>query len=89
MLDDQTYEISHKIYPVDVENAVCAVEGVSECAVAKMVYSGMETIGCLYIGSLSVQNLIANIKLRLVSYEIPKIFIRVDSLPKSANGKLL
>ena len=88
-IDDVMIINSHKIYPIDVENAICTVAGVSECAVSKIVYRGMETIGCLYTGEASIKDITANIKSRLASYEIPKRFIRVDSLPKSANGKLL
>ena len=88
-IDDVMIINSHKIYPINVENVICTVAGVSECAVSKIVYRGMETIGCLYIGEASIKDITANIKSRLASYEIPKRFIRADSLPKSVNGKLL
>ena len=88
-IDDIMIINSHKIYPIDIENVVCTIAGVRECAVSKIVYRGMETIGCLYTGEVAIQDIIANIRSRLASYEIPKRFIRADSLPKSANGKLL
>ena len=88
-IDDVMMINSHKIYPIDVENVICDVDGVEECAVAKIVCRGIDMIGCLYVGNASADNIIMQTKSKLATYEIPQNIIKVNDLPKSSNGKLL
>lgn len=88
-IDDVINIGAHKIYPSDVERLILENDNISACVVSKCTYNGAETIGCLYVSdndcALSItQQLIA----KLMPYEIPKRYLRVDVIPCNMRGKV-
>lgn len=88
-LDDVIIIDSHKIYPSEVENKIIEQTSVKECAVIKVDFNGNEFIGCLFVDEKEIsQDKKEELKTKLLTYEIPRFFLRCDALPKNRNGKI-
>jgi len=88
-IDDVIILDSHKVYPSDLENRICQIEGIKECVVAKVEYENVEFLACLYTGEGVVESTVRNaLKDKLLPYEIPRRFILVQSIPRTLNGKI-
>ena len=80
---------AHKVYPGDVERLVLEDDEISGCAISKCTYNDAEIIGCLYVSNVDrTIDIIRRLKKSLMPYEIPKKFVRVDSLPVNRRGKI-
>ena len=78
------------VSPIEIENIIMAIEGISECAVVhKITNIGLTEIHAF----ISFQNIIpeSDIKMQLgkylPSYKIPKYIHQISSLPKTVNLK--
>lgn len=88
-LDDVIIIDSHKVYPNEVEHKIIEQTDIEECAVAKVYFNDNEIIGCLYVGEKeNEQDIKEKLKTKLLMYEIPRIFLKSKSLPKTKNGKI-
>lgn len=88
--DDVIIIDSHKIYPNDIENKILLNCKVNECVVLAVNYNEKDLLCCLYTAQTDLMRNIKTSLMKIVMpYEMPKIFIRVDSIPKSRNGKLV
>jgi acyl-coenzyme A synthetase/AMP-(fatty) acid ligase len=84
-LDDVIIIDSHKVYPGDIERQILKYAKVKECIVVGMG----SYIGCLYTNDKEIDKSAVNRALKrvLLPYEIPKVFIKSDYIPKNRNGK--
>ena len=88
-VDDVIIIDSHKVYPSEVEKQILEQNAVKECAVVKVECNGNELIGCLYVSEEKIDEVIKNqLKAKLLTYEIPRFFVRCDELPRTKNGKV-
>lgn len=90
-VDDIIIVDSHKIYPEDIERLILENAGVIDCAISKFAYNGVEMIGCLYVSESNMDctvSIIRNLKEKVMYYEIPKRFLRVNSIPHNIRGKI-
>lgn len=88
-VDDVIIIDSHKVYPSEVERRILEQNDVKECAVAKVEHNGNELIGCLYVSREDLNNVIREkLKAKLLTYEIPRVFVKCDALPRTKNGKV-
>lgn len=88
-VDDVIVLDAHKIYPCKIENTILESTNVSECVVVKVEYKDNEFIGCLYVGNdISEQEIRDKLKNKLPTYEIPRRFIRCNTIPRTLNGKI-
>ena len=88
-LDDVIIVDSHKVYPSDVESHIIKSTTIKECAVANIQITGNEFIGCLYVSDKDMdKDIKEKIKTKMMIYEIPKVFLRCNALPKTENGKV-
>ena len=79
---------AHKLYPSDIENRILKNEHVYECAVVQANHKNKGVLCCLYVGDvMSGNDIQRQLQQELISYEIPKLFFRMDELPKNNNGK--
>ena len=85
-IDDVIIIDSHKIYPSDVEKQILKNTSISECIVVKFKDNGDEFIGCLYVGKNEVEK--ERLNQVLMPYEIPRFFLKCESLPRTINGKI-
>ena len=88
-VDDVIFLGAHKIYPSDVVTQILRVADIDECVVT-MVHSCSEDIlCCLYSAPSEIRGDIKNrLGTVVMKYEIPKIFVRTESIPKTRNGKV-
>ena len=88
-VDDLINIDSHKIYPYDIERCITNVLKVHECVVLKTKIDGKDTIACLYVSDEKItKKQQKNLFSILMEYELPKIYIKVDKLPRTRNGKI-
>ena len=88
-VDDVIIIDSHKVYPSEVEKQILKQNDVKECAVAKVEHNGNELIGCLYVSREDLnEGIREKLKPKLLTYEIPRVFVRCDALPRIKNGKV-
>lgn len=88
-IDDVINIGAHKIYPSDVERLILENDRISACVVSKCTYNGAETIGCLYASDNDcVLSIMQQLKTKLMPYEIPKRYLRVDKIPCNMRGKV-
>lgn len=88
-IDDVIIIDAHKVYPLDVERLILEDGQISSCVVCGCVVDGIPMIGCLYVSdSDCTLELVHRLKKTLMQYEIPKRFVRVNSIPRNPNGKV-
>ena len=88
-IDDMIVIGAHKIYPTEVERRIQLAADVSECVVAMVNFKGEDVLCCLYVSDEEMRADIKSILgASLMKYEIPKLFVRTDAIPKTQNGKI-
>jgi len=87
--DDVIILDAHKLYPSEIEKKILESSYVSECVVTKTKCKDEEFISCLYVGeNISESELRNMLQKSLPVYEIPRRFIRCESIPRTLNGKI-
>ncbi|WP_335981872.1 acyl-CoA synthetase [Streptomyces sp. CA2R106] len=82
------------VYPAEVEDALLALPGVAECAVIGVADERWGESGRAFVvpaqgAAPAPRELLAALDGRLARYKIPKSVVLVDSLPRTASGKIL
>lgn len=90
--DDMMNAGGFRVSPIEVEQVLCAHGGITEAA-ACALRLGPDTsvIGAFWSGPAPIADgdLRAFASERLAAYKVPRLFIRLDQLPRGANNKLL
>lgn len=90
--DDQVKVMGHRLELADVENALVAVDGVSEAGVLLASDSGTgvgELVGYVVLdGSRTPAEVQAALRDRVPSYMVPRRILPIDRLPRSDRGKI-
>lgn len=86
-IDDLIIIDGHKLYPNDIEQVIVREFGIVDCMVFKKHSDFGDYLGCLYVGNLDETSITRNLRKSLTSYEIPREFYRVTSIPTNINGK--
>lgn len=74
-VDDVITINSHKVYLGDIKRLILENKDVTDCAVCKSAYDGLEFIECLYVSITDCTvSIIHHLKEKLMDYEIPKRF---------------
>ncbi|MFD0331781.1 hypothetical protein ACFQZC_35565 [Streptacidiphilus monticola] len=81
------------VYPAEVEDALLAVAGVAECAVIGVPDEKWGEVGRAVVVPepgvrLDPEQVLAALAGVLARYKLPKSVVLVDSLPRTASGKL-
>ncbi len=88
-IDDMIIIGGHKIYPFEVEKQIQYNSDIRECVVALIHFRGEGILCCLYVSGKKIRKDIKNaLGSVLMKYEIPKIFIKTDMIPRTRNGKI-
>lgn len=80
------------IYPKEIEDSMLSYEGIFEVAVIGVPHPEWgETVKAVYAAKteIVVDELKAYLEEHLAKYKIPRIFERVEALPRNASGKIL
>jgi fatty-acyl-CoA synthase len=81
------------VYPTEVEAALVSCPGLAEAAIVGVPDTRWGEAGVAFIvrtagAILSAEHVIAHCKSALASYKAPKSVVFLDSLPRTASGKL-
>ncbi len=90
--DDMMNAGGYRVSPIEVETAMTAHPGITQCAVTDIeVKADARLIMAFYTGPVPVPEaeLQAHAETRLARYKRPRGFFHVDTLPTGANGKLI
>lgn len=90
-VDDVIIINAHKIYPNDIENKILCLCDIQECKIIKKnkKNTNSEFLICVYVGEVvNSKVIIKELRNCLLDYEIPKVFLKIDSMPKNNNGKI-
>lgn len=88
--DDIIIIDAHKIYPSEVEKIICSYSPIMDCIVAKMRRNdNFFELVCFYVSEEEQEpkELIRFLSSHLLTYEIPRKYIRVSVIAASRNGK--
>lgn len=89
--DDLMNPGGFRVAPAEVEAALASFAGLTECAVAEVeVKPGVRVIACGYTADtdLAPEALANHAALQLAAYKCPRLWHRLDHLPRNANNKL-
>lgn len=89
--DDQMNPGGYRVSPLEVEAALAGLPGAQDFAVAEVaVKPGTTVIACFYTATepLDADTLATFATERLARYRQPRLWQRLDALPRNANGKL-
>jgi fatty-acyl-CoA synthase len=82
------------VYPAEIEAALAGFAGLVECAVVGVADARWGEVGVCYFvpqpgSALEADHLHAHLTARLARYKLPKQFIKLDRLPRTASGKVV
>jgi acyl-coenzyme A synthetase/AMP-(fatty) acid ligase len=87
--DDLLTTGGFRVSPLEIEAAFQDAQGVSDCAAAAVtVKAETEVLALAYCGDATPEELHLLAQSRLARYKQPRHYARLDSLPRSPNGKL-
>lgn len=88
-IDDVINIAAHKVYPSDVEKLIMEVPSILDCAVSRCTVNDAEVIGCLYVSDKDCTiDIVHRLRETLMQYDIPKKYLRVESIPHNSRGKV-
>ena len=89
--DDMLNAGGYRVSPIEVESALSQHPAISEVGACEVtVKEGTSVIAAFYVGTEDLGDTLADFAAqRLARYKCPRIFERVDELPRGANNKLL
>ena len=88
--DDMVVVGGENVYPIEVEEVLEAVPGVSEATVVGVPDDEFGQVLVAFVaGNVTEQELEAACRAELASYKVPRRFELVDALPRTATGKVL
>lgn len=89
--DDMMNAGGFRVSPIEVEAVLNTFDGISECATASVeVKPDTFVIAAFYVSDLDLadDDLQAHCEKQLARYKMPRIFRRMNALPKGANNKI-
>ncbi len=88
--DDMLNAGGYRVSPLEIEAAMRAVPGIGECAAIEVeVKADTRVIALCHSGSAREDALAAHAARVLARYKQPRLYFRLEELPRNANGKLL
>ena len=78
------------VYPAEIEAELVAHPSVSDAAVVAIADDTWGEVGIAFVvGSVSADDLMQYLTTRIAKYKVPKRFVFVDALPRTAYGKVV
>lgn len=90
--DDMMNAGGYRVSPLEVEAALADLPGIQDIGVTEVrIKEGVTVIAAFYTATkpLDEAELAAAAQARLARYKQPRAYIRVDALPRNANGKVI
>ncbi len=89
--DDMINAGGYRVSPLEIEQVLLQVDGITEAAaIEQPVKEGVSVVAAFYVSTQPLDDnlLITHCAARLARYKCPRIFTRIDALPKGANNKI-
>jgi acyl-coenzyme A synthetase/AMP-(fatty) acid ligase len=89
--DDMINAGGYRVSPLEIEQVLLAMDGITEAAaIEQPVKEGVSVVAAFYVATQPIDDnvLITHCAERLARYKCPRIFTRIDALPKGANNKI-
>jgi len=88
--DDLLNAGGFRVSPLEVANALLTLNGISECVVTEvLVKRDTSVIAAFYTGAKQTDTVLkTHCTQSLAAYKCPRIFIHLEKLPRSENGKI-
>jgi acyl-CoA synthetase (AMP-forming)/AMP-acid ligase II len=88
--DDMVVIGGENVYPIEVEELIEGIDGVTEAAVLGVTDDEYgEVLAAFVAGSVSPEQVTKVCKSELASYKVPRRVEKVDELPRTSTGKVL
>jgi fatty-acyl-CoA synthase len=88
--DDMVVIGGENVYPIEVEELIESIDGVTEAAVLGVTDDEYgEVLAAFVAGSASPEEITKVCKSELASYKVPKRVEKLDELPRTSTGKVL
>ena len=88
--DDMVVVGGENIYPIEVEEVIQSVEGISEASVMGIDDEEYgKILVAFYEGKAEPNKVETKCKDELASYKVPKRFVQLDELPRTSTGKVI
>ncbi|MFL5320782.1 MAG: class I adenylate-forming enzyme family protein [Myxococcaceae bacterium] len=77
------------VYPAEVEAALSSHDQVRDVAVTGMAHAEWgQTVVAVIVGTADDRTLALHCRSRLAGFKVPRRFVRAESIPRNANGKV-
>ena len=81
-------------YPAEIENSLCAIDGISQAAVVGVADERLGEVACAFVvlergAALDEEAVVAWCRDNMANYKVPRRVRFVDALPMNAAGKVL
>jgi acyl-CoA synthetase (AMP-forming)/AMP-acid ligase II len=88
--DDMVVIGGENVYPIEVEEIIESIDGVSEASVLGVKDEEYgEVLAAFVVGDASEDQVVKTCKRDLASFKVPKRVERIDELPRTSTGKVL
>jgi len=88
--DDMVVIGGENVYPIEVEEVIESIDGVSEASVLGVKDEEYgEVLAAFVVGNASEEDVIGTCTRDLASFKVPKRVERIDELPRTSTGKVL
>jgi acyl-CoA synthetase (AMP-forming)/AMP-acid ligase II len=88
--DDMVVIGGENVYPIEVEEVIESIDGVSEASVLGVKDEEYgEVLAAFVVGNVSEDDVVGTCKRDLASFKVPKRVERIDELPRTSTGKVL
>ncbi|KAF0674748.1 class I adenylate-forming enzyme family protein [Profundibacterium mesophilum] len=90
--DDLMNAGGFRVSPLEIEEVLALCPGIVECAAAEVeVRPDVSVIAAFYVSAAPIteETLAAHCADRLAAYKRPRLYVRLEALPRGANNKLL
>ena len=90
-VDDMMNPGGVRVAPAEVEKVLSACDGIEDCAVTDVeIKPDVKVIAAFYVCAFEINENRIREQLadRLAAYKQPRVFVRLDQLPRNTNGKI-
>lgn len=78
------------VFPSEVESILATVSGLADAVVFGVPDPKWgQVVAAMFVGVASVDEILAHASAELASYKIPRLWLRVDEIPRTALGKVI
>jgi acyl-CoA synthetase (AMP-forming)/AMP-acid ligase II len=78
------------VFPSEVESVMTTVPGLTDVAVFGIPdYKWGQIVAAIFVGTAAVDDLVTHASRELATYKVPRVWLTVDEIPRTALGKVV